>query len=383
MKLAILGAGTQARAIARDISRFSGAERVEVFDQQPVIAQALVDELGDGRFVAAELDVRDHSAVASALQSVDAALGAVSYDDNEALTKIAISTRTHFCDLGGNHDVVDAQLALTDDARAAGVLVIPDLGLAPGLAGLIGADLVRGFDVPESLQLRVGGLPVTPEEPLNYRLVFSVRGLINEYIEDCRTLEGGRLKIVPGLSELERLEFVAPFGELEAFQTSGGTATLTETLAELVPELSYKTIRYPGHCQTIRALQGLGLFEEDEIQVGTAKVIPRNVTEAVMATRLNESVDDVVLARFTCRGRLGDDRVEMSEELIEYGDAECGLSAMARCTGYPAAIVLDMIATGQIPERGVQVQERVVPMDRFRKALTQRGFTLRSNRRVL
>src|SRR5690606_19727345 len=137
----------------------------------------------------------------------DAVLSAVPYKYNLWLTRCALKAPVHFTDLGGNSAIVDRQLEHDAQAKAAGVLVIPDLGIAPGLTGLLGAELVRRLDPPRRLHMRVGGLPAQRCRPLNYRLTFSVTGLINEYIEPCRVLRGGKLVEVPGLSELETLEF--------------------------------------------------------------------------------------------------------------------------------------------------------------------------------
>ena len=100
--------------------------------------------------------------------------------------------------------------------------------------------------------------------------------------EPCRVLRGGEPQVVPGLSELEELEFPEPYGRLEAFQTSGGTSTLIESLRGEVRELSYKTIRYPGHCAEVRLLQDLGLFSSEPTRVGGTEVVPRDLTEQLM-----------------------------------------------------------------------------------------------------
>jgi lysine 6-dehydrogenase len=376
MKLAILGAGIQARAILDDFLRFSGAEMIGIADVDESRARALADERGDARVRPAALDVRDEPAVREWLEPYDAAISAVPYRFNLGLARAAVAARCSLTDLGGNNDVVDATLALDAQARDAGVTLIPDLGLAPGMVGLLGADLVRSLDGPRRLELRVGGLPRDPEWPLNYRLFFSVQGLINEYIEPCRLIRAGKKEVVPGLTELESLSFPAPFGELEAFQTSGGTSTLIESLHGEVEDLNYKTIRYPGHNDQIRTMQALGMFEHESIEVDGQSVIPRRVTETLFSRNLGEEVADVVLVRITAEGTRDGQAVRIIEEMIEHRDDERSLSAMARCTGFPAAIVTTMIAQGAVDGPGARPQEACVPADRFREALAERGLTL-------
>ncbi len=376
MKLAILGAGTQAHAILDDFLRFEGAEEVGVADHDAAQLERLLARRGDGRVRAERLDVADPAAVARWLEPYDAAISAVPYRFNLGLARAAIAARTHLTDLGGNNDVVDATLALDGEARAAGVRLLPDLGLAPGMVGLLGADLVRGLEGERELHLRVGGLPRDPEWPMNYRLFFSVSGLVNEYIEPCRVLRGGEPVVVPGLSELESITFPEPFGELEAFQTSGGTSTLIDSLRGEVRELTYKTIRYPGHNAEVRLLQDLGLFDEAPVEVDGQAVSPRALSERLLVRALGEEVPDVVLLRITARGDRDGRRIEVVEELVEGVDAERGLSAMARTTGYSAAIITAMIARGEVPGVGAEPQEHCVPAGRFREALAERGLRL-------
>lgn len=376
MKLAILGAGIQAHAILDDFLRFSGADEVGVADSSPEQLDALLRWADDERVRGAHLDVTDLAAVTEWLAPYDAVISAVPYRFNVGLAQAAVDSRTHFTDLGGNNDVVDATLALDAAARAARVRLVPDLGLAPGMVALLGADLVKSLEGERSLHMRVGGLPQSPEWPLNYRLFFSVGGLVNEYVEPCRVLRGGQLEVVPGLSELESLTFPAPFGELEAFQTSGGTSTLIDSLAGEVTELSYKTIRYPGHCLQMRIFNDLGFFSPEPVVAGGREVSPREVTERLFERHLGEKVADVVLVRITAEGEQQGRRVRIVEEIIDRPDEARGLSAMQRTTGYPAAIITAMLGRGEVPGAGAQPQEQCIPVDRFRAALAERGIEL-------
>src|SRR4029079_15285384 len=134
----------------------------------------------------------------------------------------AIEAETNFCDLGGNNDVVAKELALDNEARVAGVNVIPDCGLAPGMVAVLVAHAAARFEKIDGIHIRVGGLPQNPKPPLDYQLVFSVEGLINEYVEPARIIRDGKIAIVESMTEIESLEFPPPFENMEAFQTSGG-----------------------------------------------------------------------------------------------------------------------------------------------------------------
>ena len=117
------------------------------------------------------------------------------------------------------------------------------------MVSVLAAHGAARFSRLDELHIRVGGLPQNPRPPLDYQIVFSVEGLINEYVERARVIRGGELVEVESMTELESLDFPEPFGRMEAFQTSGGTSTLPETFLGKVRDLDYKTIRYPGHCE--------------------------------------------------------------------------------------------------------------------------------------
>lgn len=376
LRLGVLGAGQQARAVVDDWVRVSGASVVGIADRELSCARDLAARFSGapGRLEATALDVRDAAQVTAWMRGFDAVLSAVPYHHNLELTRCAIAARTHFADLGGNSALVDRQLALDGEAKAAGVVVLPDLGVAPGLAGLLGADLVRRLEPPRRLHLRVGGIPRARCEPMNYRLVFSVSGLINEYIEPCRVVREGKIAEVPGLSELESIVFPEPFGELEAFQTSGGTSTLVDSLVNEVVELDYKTIRYPGHRDQVRLLADLGFFDSGARELPGGAVVPRELSELLLTEALGESAPDVLLMRLVARGLRAGLEVTLSEEMVVYADPARGLSAMARSTGYTAALITAWLGKGELASPGVHRQENLVPAERVREALRARGL---------
>src|SRR5205085_4293797 len=223
--------------------------------------------------------MRDHAA----------AISCVNYWLNEQLAGAAIDAGTNFCDLGGNNTVVDAELALDAAARAKGVNVVPDCGLAPGMTQLLVAHAVSRLASVDEIHIRVGGLPLDPKPPLDYQFVFAVEGLINEYVERARVLRGGKIVEIDSMTELEELEFPAPFGTMEAFQTSGGTSTLPDTYLGRVRELDYKTIRYQGHCEKFKLLVDLGLTTSETIDVDGLQVAPRRVLGEMLLKRLPDA----------------------------------------------------------------------------------------------
>jgi lysine 6-dehydrogenase len=291
------------------------------------------------------------------------------------LTKAAIKAGCHFFDLGGNNDMVRKQFSLNKEAKKKNVVVIPDCGLAPGMVSVLAADAIENFDKVESLKIRVGGLPQKPKAPLNYQMVFSAEGLINEYWEPCLILKDGKKKVVPPMSEIESLEFDG-VGPLEAFYTSGGTSTLPETYAGEINFLDYKTIRYPGHCEKFKTMLEIGLGSREPINVHGQKVIPRELFKGVLDKNLSFGEPDLVLVRVTCEGLRRNEKYRTVYEIIDREDKRSGLTAMMRTTAFPATIIAVMAASGLIKEKGCRPQELAVNPKLFIPELRKRSINL-------
>jgi lysine 6-dehydrogenase len=390
MRVLVLGAGRMGLGAAYDLAHNSeGVESVTVADVDEGRARAVAETLKSERVGAAHVNVEDFARTVELMRGHDAAISCVTYFHNLSLARAAIEARTNFCDLGGNNTVVDAELALDSEARGAGVNVIPDCGLAPGMVSVLAAHGAARFSHLDELHIRVGGLPQNPRPPLDYQIVFSVEGLINEYVERARVIRGGRVVEVESMTEVETLDFPEPFGRMEAFQTSGGTSTLPETFTGRVAELDYKTIRYPGHCERFRLLIDLGLCASDAVEVDGASVPPRRLLGELLYRRLPADEPDVVLIRLEFVGQLNtdeDDAGRNSEErgrasrlrydIIDRFDERAGLSAMQRTTAFPASIIAQMMARGLTTRRGAVPQERCVPPDAFVRELSARDIRI-------
>ncbi|HYY99243.1 MAG TPA: saccharopine dehydrogenase C-terminal domain-containing protein [Pyrinomonadaceae bacterium] len=390
MKILVLGAGRMGLGAAYDLAHNSeGVESVTVADVDEGRARAVAEALRSGRVRAARVNVEDRARVVELMRGHDAAVSCVTYFHNLSLARAALEAGVNFCDLGGNNTVVDAELALDAEAREAGINIIPDCGLAPGMVSVLAAHGAARFSRLDELHIRVGGLPQRPRPPLDYQIVFSVEGLINEYVERARVIRGGHIIEVESMTEVESLDFPEPFGRMEAFQTSGGTSTLPETFAGSVSELDYKTIRYPGHCERFRLLIDLGLCDGNAIDVDGLAVPPRRLLGELLYRHLPAAEPDVVLVRLEFVGRLDGDEdaaVQKSDEhgstarlrydIVDRFDERAGLSAMQRTTAFPASVIAQMMARGLTTRKGAVPQERCVPPVAFVRELAARGILI-------
>jgi lysine 6-dehydrogenase len=375
MRFLVLGAGMMGSAVAYDLAMASSHNTVILADIDEEAARSVAESIGPNVH-ALQLDVRDGHALSAALHGCAVVVSAVSYAVNEIITHAAIEAGVHMCDLGGNNDVVDRQMAMDAKAKARNVTVLPNCGLAPGLINILAMAGMKEFDTVDTIGLRVGGLPRNPRPPLNYQIVFSAEGLLNEYIEPTEVLQEGELRTVASMTGLEELDFPAPYGRLEAFYTSGGLSTLTRTLRNKVRVLDYKTIRYPGHCEKFGMLLELGFATAEPMVIGGGVRTARELFTELLKRKLNGTGPDVVLARATLKGVKSGQKQTLVYECVDVYDERTRMSAMMRTTAFPTSVAALALAAGTVTARGVFPPEECIPGDLMINELQRRGIII-------
>ncbi len=372
-KFVVFGSGRMAHAIVYDLLKQRRTELVTIAARDQRAARALVQKLPKGKrnnVHVKKVSLDNRPTVLSIMHEHTVAISTIPYQYNYELAKAAIAARCHFLDLGGNNTVVKKQFTLASQAKKERVAILPDAGLAPGLTSVLVAQGLTHFkkikDVT-SVQIRVGGLPQNPHGPLNYKLVFSANGLLNEYIEPAVEIVRKKVVELPSLEQLERLHF-KEVGWFEAFTTSGGTSTMPQTFKGLIGELNYKTIRYQGHADIMRTLIRLGLGSSKPTIIDGVPVKPRKLLEHLLTKNLTYPGEDMVLIRVVLQN-------PHKGIILECVDREQqGLTAMQRCTGFPAAITAGMLGDGTIRGRGVLKHELDVPPEKMIAELAKRDI---------
>src|SRR5437868_185653 len=379
MKLLVIGAGMMGSAAAYDMARSAGVDSVTLADSNSRLAKSAAKQInklhGNGKVRAAKLDAASSRAAAKLMRGHAGVLSAVPYFFNVGLAKAAIETRCHFADLGGNNTVVRKTYALAKQAAKRDVALAPDCGLSPGMASILAGELMRrvardGGKV-DALKLYVGGLPKDPKPPFYYQLVFSVNGLINEFVEPAKILRHGKVKEIEPLTEPEEFH-MAGFAPLVAFHTSGGTSTMPESFAGRVGECFEKTLRYPSHFQMIRSLYDLGFFSSKKMKLGKVELTPRELTSQIFLDEFSGDAPDVCIMRIEAHraGKVA------AFTMVDYYDPQTQLTAMMRTTAWPASIVLQMLVNGTIAKRGGIFQETDVPGALFLNEMATRGIAI-------
>ena len=376
MRMLVLGAGQQGTACAYDLLTQTSHD-VVIADIDVQRLPALLHPFLGGRLTAVQADAEEPEAIGEVMRGASATMSALPYYFNVAMAEAAIDAGSHFCDLGGNTDIVLEQKALHDRALARGVSVVPDSGLAPGMVNILAQEGIRRLDRPRAVRIKVGGLPQKPDPPLNYQVVYSLEGVLDYYTTLSWVLRDGEPVQVEALSEVERLRLEG-VGELEAFHTAGGLSTMAQRYRGTLESMEYKTLRYPGHADAMRMMRDLGLFDTEPVDVRGTPVVPRDAFLAIVGPRLRKDPrlsPDLVALRVEASGEMQDREVTLRWDLVDRFDPETGITAMMRTTGFSLAITGVLQAEGAIPP-GVWTPDEVVPADAYVAQLARRGVEI-------
>lgn len=381
MKIAVLGSGLMGKEAARDLVLSEGVSHVTLADIDVDRAEAVCQGLNSPKLTAERIDASNKAELASFMSRFNVVINALFYSFNEIVAKTAIEVGVNSVDLGGHiGHITDKVLTMTAGASEAGVTIIPDLGVAPGMINILSGYGASKLDQLKTIKLFVGGIPAIPEPPLEYNHVFSMEGVFDHYTDPALIIRNGITREVPALSEIERIYF-EKFGPLEAFHTSGGTSTLAHSYPNL-DTLEYKTIRYPGHAEKFKLLVDLGLTKRgNEVVVNGQTISPRQVFLKVLdpIVALKEK-DDVVLLRVIVAGERAGKQTTYQYEMTTFKDKENSVTAMARSTAYTISIVAQMVANGTIRKKGVYPPEQVVPGAKYLEEMANRGVQIKETK---
>jgi saccharopine dehydrogenase-like NADP-dependent oxidoreductase len=345
-KMLVLGAGKVGSTIADMLAEHYQLP-VTLADRVQPVAKA-ADPLIE-RIV---LDIDDERALASAVEEHDIVINALPYYCAAKVAGAAARGQRHYFDLTEDVAATQAIRALAADANT---VLMPQSGLAPGVIGMLGGHMAERFDELYDLRLRVGALTRHATNSLRYNFTWSIDGVINEYCNPCEAIVHNLAATVQPLEGYET--FTLDAEEFEAFNTSGGLGTLSETLAGKVRNLDYKTIRYPGHRDAMRfLLNDLRLIEN------------RSLLRQVLEHAIPHSRDDIVIVFASASGRRGG-RFEQETRLARiFGETLRGTqrTAIELTTAAGVVGVVELLRAGKLPSKGFVGQEHV-PLDDFLK----------------
>ena len=295
-----------------------------------------------------QLHDTDYSSVFSGQRAVISASG---FMDNPNIAKHALQSNCSYFDLTEDVSCTQEIKRIASQAKE-GQVFVPQCGLAPGFVGIVANSLAERFDQLDTLKMRVGALPEFPANQMMYNLTWSTEGLVNEYANPCEAIKHYELtKIEP----LEGLETFSVSGvEYEAFNTSGGLGSLCQQLQGKVRELTYKTVRYPGHCHLMR-------FLFNDLRLGESGK-RRDMLLDILNTSVAVTQQDFVLVSVVATGWINQSLQQITKTFLINHDSSDSAIQIATASGLCS--VLDLVMAGDIKGTGFLGQESI-PLETF------------------
>jgi len=371
MKIVVLGCGNIGTVVARDIAESLPSAEIVLADVNSNNAQDAVLNTNMKNLDWMQADAAKHLELSKKLKNFDVVVGALPGEFGYRTCKASIAAKVDMVDVSYMPEDV---MSLNNAASKAGISIVPDCGMSPGLCSMLVGRGVSKLDYVEGAYMLNGGLPETPVPPLGYVITWSVRDLIDMYVRKANILKDGKIIQVEPLSGLEELDFPG-VGKLEAFYTDG-LRTLLYTIK--AKDMWEKTLRYPGHVEKIKLLKTLGFFDSDAIEIGKAKVEPKEVTAHLFARKLMRKIPDIVVIRVKVNGKKDGRKIGHVYHVFDHYDNERQVTSMARTTAYSTSIVAQLLAQKVIHEKGVIPPEKLGMnerlFDRFIGEMKKRGI---------
>ena len=407
-RVLVLGAGLVTRPLVRYL--LDKGYEVTVASRTVSKAEKLIDGHENGR--AFPLDLTDEGKLVEFIDGCDLAVSLVPYNFHPLVAKMCIDRKKQMVTTSY---VSDEMQALDEQAKAAGVTCLNEIGVDPGIDHMSAMRIIddvqgRGGKIV-AFKSYCGGLPAPEanDNPFGYKFSWAPRGVLLASRNSARYLLDGREVEVPS-ERLFRDMHIVPvkdFGDFEAYPNRDSISYIDVYGLKGIETMFRGTLRNMGWCDCVFSYRKLGLLELDEIdvkgktyadfmrgllgaeagedlQAAAAKklVIPpdslpaRNLTWLGMFGDQKFDVDkispldalgnlmlgklgiepgerDMIVLQHDFRAKFPDGKQErITSQLIDFG-IENGDSSMSRTVSLPAAVATHMILTDQITARGV------------------------------
>ncbi|MEM1570322.1 MAG: saccharopine dehydrogenase family protein [Candidatus Bathyarchaeia archaeon] len=362
MRILTIGCGYIGSVLARHLSEKAPYAEIVISDESREAVEKVASSIGRENVKPLQLNIRDYDRLVKTAENFDILVGLAPGKLGYKTVEAAIEAGVDMVDLSY---MPEDPMTLNGKALKAGVTIIPDCGVAPGLSNILVGRAVSMLDKAKNVTILVGGIPQKRIPPLDYKVTWCVEDLIEEYTRRSKIVRSGETIEVEALDGLEEVEFPG-IGKLEAFYTDG-VRTLHHSIKG-VENMWEKTLRYPGHAEKIRLLRDLGFFDEKPID----GIPPRTLTIRVFEQKLSlPEVKDLVAMKVYVDGVKNGRETHYSYILLDYYDEKKGVTAMGRTTAYTASAVVQLLLRKEIEEKGVVPPERLGMSEKYFKKIIE------------
>jgi saccharopine dehydrogenase-like NADP-dependent oxidoreductase len=384
MKVLVLGLGLQGKAVVQDLVQNDRVREIVVADVDEAAVQAHLTRKGYTKCRAVRLDATREAELIDLIRGVAprVTICMLPADFNHPIAKAALAAGSHFVSSSYTGRVAE----LDAEAREKGIIILPEMGMDPGIDLVLARLAVDELDTVHGLYSYGAGLPepaCADDNPLRYKITWTFDGVLKAYKRPARMLRDGREVTVPGEAIFQEAHGhtveVPGLGPLEAYP-NGDAIHYIEVfnLGSGIRDMGRFALRYPGHRKFWSVMAAMGFLDDTPVEVDGHPVVPRRFLVSQLTPRLQFADDerDMVVLRVTAWGLKDGKERRVTYNLIDYRDLETGLFAMNRTVGYTASIGAQMILDGRVTRPGVLSPTRDVPPRDLLNALKARGMKL-------
>ncbi|MDJ0924200.1 MAG: saccharopine dehydrogenase C-terminal domain-containing protein, partial [Acidimicrobiia bacterium] len=322
-KIVVLGAGSVARAHIRYL--LDHGFSVTAASRTVSKAEAIIDGHQHGRAEAFDI-AREPARLVPLVAAHDLVVSLLPYEHHTRVAEVCIETGTH---LVTTSYVSDAMRALDGPARKAGVILLNEIGVDPGIDHMTAMQVIHrvqeaGGEIT-SFSSFCGGLPAPEanDNPFGYKFSWSPKGVLKAGKNTARFRRDGRTIEVPGEVLFDHRAPVTvaldhDLVEFEGYPNRDSLPYLDTYGIDSAATMFRGTLRYPGWCAVMRCMVDLGLLDETEKEdmagltfAGLlSRLIGHPATDdlaAVVADHLGLPPDDPVIASLEWLGLFADD----------------------------------------------------------------------------
>jgi len=344
MKLLSIGCGYIGSVLAEELVNSLDFEELIICDSTKEKIEETAKKLG-GKVIPFQLDISKYSNLLAIVDDVDLIIGLAPGRLGFNVMKACVEKKKNLIDLSF---MAEDPFLFQDAALKAGVRIIPDCGVAPGLSNMLIGKASSQLDQIEDVIIYVGGLPQDPKPPLNYKVTWCVEDLFEEYTRNAKIVRNGKTAEVEALEGLEEVEFEG-FGKFEGFFTDS-VRTLHHTIK--ANNMWEKTLRYPGHVEKIKLIKKLGLLNKKPLK--SINISPWKFMSKFWEENLSFFEDkDVLLMRIQVSGKKNSTKIMHTYEVVDYFDEQRNITAMGRSTAYTAFAVIKLMMKNRINKKGI------------------------------
>ncbi len=346
-KIAVLGAGMVGSAIGLTLSQ---THDVLVLD----INKARLKFIASNKIKTKVCDLTDALKLSDAIAKSELVIGAMPGHLGYHMLKTVIEAGKNIVDISFFPE--DAS-ALNSLAKKNKVIAIYDCGVAPGMDNVLLGFHDQRMKV-KRFKCMVGGLPKKKNPPFNYKAPFSPIDVLEEYTRPARLKIKGKVVVKPALTDIET--FTVPvIGKLEAFNSDGLRSLLT-TMSH-IPDMTEKTIRFPGHAQQMEWIRSAGLLSKESVAIKGQMLRPLDLTSQLLFPHwtYDPGEEDFTYMIVSIEGIESGKLTRYTYTLFDQYNRKAKMSSMARTTGMTTCAAAELVLDGTFNQTGVHPPEQL------------------------